>query len=455
MTFVGQDIPPTLRPGDREDVIGQILEARTPAGALLARDAGEVAEPLERLARYRRVVNQIHPDRCVDGRAAAAFERACRAFDQLCAQDWPSEELDAGKSWHTSHDAPSPQGCWWQVGTVTDLNCALEYRTVATQVLLEELIPSIQLNGLQRLRACVVDTERVCEHLDRGLNLSRHRLWPHSRKRRALEETGVLVQARQQAARFVDILCYLRIVHRYCHLHGRKCDHQAELAAVSSPSEAKALIKRLLTVGDLTNGTVPLADETSIKQAQLGDSDADPLDVYMELVEAELEGLHACDDEPSVKRAHDGTTNHIVTEAAAAAAGTAAGAGVVPPVCAAPQVAAASLAQASAKDVLNNAVPQVRVPNASVASDATMCQPSGAPAPVPSVGGHGGRSGGGQQWPANCMRMATGGLLELKSMEAAGGKRGAEQVVERGLQDQLLGDLESEGSELEDEEMSC
>jgi len=146
--------------------------------------------------------------------------------------------------------------------------------------------------------------------------------------------------------------------------------------------------------------------------------------------------------------------HHTVTEVAAAAAGTPAGAEVAEPVRAAPQVAAISLAQASAKDLLHSAVPQMKVQNASVASDATMCQPSSAPAPVQSVGGYGVRSGGGQQQPATCMRIATGGLLELKSFEAAEERGGVEQVVERGLQDQLLGDLESEGSELGDEEMS-
>lgn len=260
--------PTDLQPQDREDIFRIILEAESPSAALLIVGEAKLDGP-ERLLRYRNLVNQIHPDRCPDRRAPEAFIKASLAYELLCVE--------------TSEPEPrSPIGSrWWNRGGIRDLNRHLDFRAAVTQSLCEELLRETSSgSGLERLRACVSDAERACSHLDRTAGYPRSRLWPSTPSQASMASQH---EARRLAARFTDLLSHLRAVHRFCPLTARAFDHEAELEVVSPPSAAARLLRATL---ERQESSKPGADVDVVMGTE--DEEPDPLDSYMETLEAQL-----------------------------------------------------------------------------------------------------------------------------------------------------------------------
>eukprot|EP00931_Biecheleriopsis_adriatica_P121087 TRINITY_DN96166_c0_g1_i1.p1 TRINITY_DN96166_c0_g1~~TRINITY_DN96166_c0_g1_i1.p1 ORF type:complete len:472 (-),score=108.12 TRINITY_DN96166_c0_g1_i1:147-1520(-) len=280
------DIPTVIQPGDKEDAIGRILDAKHPGGALLGADSRQGPSPSDALLRYRTMVNQIHPDRCVDQRAKHAFLRASFAFDTLCAIDSSPEASFATlqQAWESgkSEGAPEHSGQrWWNIGNVTDLDRCLEFRSAVMKSAWEELAPSLGGAALVRLQERVVEAEQACEHLDRTKGIGRNRLWPTKEQAKG--------EAKSSALRLVDLLCHLRAVHRFCQLHGRRFDHNAEMEAMSSPGAAPQLLQRFLAAQERKEAN-PAASHVAVTSCvgQVGDDDVDPLDAYMATVQVAL-----------------------------------------------------------------------------------------------------------------------------------------------------------------------
>lgn len=369
---MAQEIPPLLQPGDKEDAIGRILDARTPEGALLGPE-GKRPTPTEGLERYRTVINQVHPDRCADRRASAAFERASRAFDALVAAD--SRGSPEVGEW----DAPRPcRGVtWWEFGGIRDLDRVLEFRIAVTNLLWSELAPSLDARGLERLQRRVADAERMCEHLDRGKGQPRSRLWPSSPSIAGSLEA----QARCLAVRLVDVLCYLRVVHRYCQLTGRSFAHLAELEAFAAWNQVTAQLRVMLTAdANLQyDGASYPAMEMDLTAPEGDDPDGvDPLDAFMTGIEAELETLHSV-----------GATS-------------------------APTLGGRAVQAANPTGAMECSLPTV----GSKKRQASEAHPG--------------------------FRLATGGVVQLAPEKAPN------NGLSKGLQDKLLGDLDSDESEIED-----
>lgn len=454
----GPDIPPLLQPGDREDAIGRILDARTPAAALLGPEEPSSSSPVERLERYRHLVNQVHPDRCADPRAAAAFERASRAFDVLCARQ--SLGLMAGVAeesaeWAEVRAATGalPGSRWWHAGSIADLDRLLEHRDVVMRVLLEEVVPSLDAAGLQQLRSCVMHAEHMCEHLDRSRGFARHRLW-HARKgeRQPSTDLEVASQARRCAARFVDLLSHLRAVHRFCHLSGCAHDHQAELEAASSASMARALIKQMVVVKASEPGITYAARDLLASQCE---QDRDPLDAYMAAVEEELrtsQDTRGADAKVVAITTGKSTECGLpLTESPAHEAAV-----DVEPSSLQPTIQVLGSAR---EDQLSHTT--VSGPNAdfsvgpcpsltpalvwkgAVVAGVTQGHKALAVSPVPTRPV--------SPWLGGGIRLATGALVPLTAASALEERQDTSKLTtERGLQDQLLADLESEESEPEE-----
>eukprot|EP00929_Paragymnodinium_shiwhaense_P021702 TRINITY_DN14084_c0_g1_i1.p1 TRINITY_DN14084_c0_g1~~TRINITY_DN14084_c0_g1_i1.p1 ORF type:complete len:468 (-),score=104.53 TRINITY_DN14084_c0_g1_i1:111-1514(-) len=290
MNLRGQHDPtswpqPGFQAGEAEDTIGRILEARTPLAALLGSSAlsCDLPDAAERLARYRRIVNQVHPERCNDGRAAEAFDRASRAFDALGAGT--SSASNAGEAWKAQTAPLASAGRWWCSGNIAELDRLLTYCSTAT----EELARGGDAAAAAKLRQLVAETAGACEHLDRARSFPRHRLW-------ALRAAAAASDWRALTHQFVDLLLYLRAVHRFCAFERRGFSHPAELEASSSAAAVRDYLRRCLTPTVATpsgQGMGMAGPSAHVDQdVQMGvadlDDDIDPLDAYMASIDCQL-----------------------------------------------------------------------------------------------------------------------------------------------------------------------
>eukprot|EP00933_Yihiella_yeosuensis_P032317 TRINITY_DN25900_c0_g1_i1.p1 TRINITY_DN25900_c0_g1~~TRINITY_DN25900_c0_g1_i1.p1 ORF type:complete len:481 (+),score=92.70 TRINITY_DN25900_c0_g1_i1:94-1536(+) len=295
------EIPTLIQPGDKEDAIGRLLDARHPAGALLGPDSSNRPSPPEGLLRYRSVVNQVHPDRCVDSRAARAFRRASMAFDVLCTLDsTPAVMTASAAGWDPSSESSRPpkDPRFWDIGGINDIDRCLEFRAAAMKTLWEDMTQELtSTQRLSRLRRCVSDAERACEHLDRSKGYRHSRLWPTSplaAQKASTRQLSLIDEARTVCLRYVDLLCHLRAVHRFCQLLGAGFDHAAELDALSPPSATAKLLQEVLCKAETSTGsTGPEAAAAPDGDVPMegSDDEIDPLDAYMATIEEEVKGL--------------------------------------------------------------------------------------------------------------------------------------------------------------------
>lgn len=257
---------PSFTPPHQQDSIGNILSAPTPWAVLLLPE-GASLDPLERLERCRRIINQVHPDRCVDHRAAAAVRAVAGAFDAL------SEVDGYGGTAVSTLPRTVPGSRWWDVGSAGDIDRWLCYVGNARRTLQREVQSDASV-----LMQCVHDTERACEHLDRRRGFARSRLWPLTCC--AGDRTGSVSQF---LARFLDLMLHLRALHRFCPLRGCAFGHLAELEAASSEAALPELWKRLVEERRLRD-TPQLTALTNTSDETCVDS----LDAYMATVEEML-----------------------------------------------------------------------------------------------------------------------------------------------------------------------
>mmetsp|Transcript_6915 Transcript_6915/g.14974 ORF Transcript_6915/g.14974 Transcript_6915/m.14974 type:complete len:415 (-) Transcript_6915:65-1309(-) len=402
-----------------DDAIGRILLASTPAEALLTPGDAPMEASMAVAARYRHLVARVHPDCCVDPRAGEAFGRASRAFDALCAQEAAADEtLDsAGDAWDRS--MASPGSCWWDaIGSADELDRLLEYRHAASETLLGEIRRMDADVALAALRVSVLDAERACEHLDRLRGFPFSRLWP-DRRRVSTTPNARNIQAVDKAkhctARYLDLLLHLRAVHRFCPLSRRSYDHAVQLEAGSPPCLVARAARNL--VG--SDAHLELASRGGCEEGQadgqedveMEDADCDPLDAYMAKVEAELRTA------PAGKRLRPLAATEGPTKAAPVE----------------PQTGPTAARAAPA-------MPPSVAPFGFPAAEAAPVQPSqqGAAQAV----------GGCRPWRSSqntgVLRLATGGVVALAA------ESGREAQPAPGLQDELLGDLGSDGSEVEE-----
>uniref|UniRef100_A0A7S4PY57 J domain-containing protein n=1 Tax=Alexandrium monilatum TaxID=311494 RepID=A0A7S4PY57_9DINO len=458
----GFEIPWALRSGDREDALGRILEARTPTAALLG-SAGAAWDPAERLGRFRHLVNQVHPDRCVDPRATAALEQASRAYDALCAADASGGSAEEARELWLADLAgtrPSTGSRWWHSSSVAELDRLLEFRGAASRALRVELAPQMNPAGLARLSARVVDAERACECLDRACGFERHRLWP-VRKRPLPPDAGegadsaidapasdgkASAWAQRGAARLVDLLSHLRGVHRFCLLRGRAFDHQAELAAASPPASVGALLLELLGEGRAEAVTITCG----LRAPDAGEG-VDPLDAYMEVIEAELRELPVAGTKAQTPPAAGPVSVDTPSAAPQAAGpGPAADPRVGPADCTVP-TPPQGLSVAAAAACTDSAVAAAIFGSAGHGAAAAWAA-DGAGRAAPSLAPAYAANRPAAPEPGAGMRLATGGLVRLPAADGAPFARepASEGEAARGLQDRLLGGLDSDESELEE-----
>lgn len=274
------------QPGDRDDVIGRILAARTPCEALLGHTG---MPPLEKVSRFRRIVNQVHPDRCGDPRSATAFDQASYAFDALCVMDCSSCASSGSSGWPLGEaNGQLPAPCrWWKDKGVVELDRMLEYRVKVTQILCENFAISDAGAGDVRLRKCLPDCQRMCENLDRKLGIPKNRHWY------GFAPLTDPLDTTRAAAAFADVLSYLRSVHWFCHLLGRACESHSELTAASPPSAAESWLKVLLHEPTTETNAAIIPLNLAVGTA---DDDEDPLDVYMNSLKSSMlegfDGVH-------------------------------------------------------------------------------------------------------------------------------------------------------------------
>ncbi|CAJ1401774.1 unnamed protein product [Effrenium voratum] len=262
-----------LQPGDKEDVLGRILDARHPSGALLGEDTLQRPSPLESLQRYKSLVNQIHPERCVDARAKEAFARSSAAFDAVCAMD-----SGCASTWEVAKSRPASHGAqsrWWEVSSVAEMQNLLDFRMAATKALYSEMACSLDAAGCEQLEQQILSAEKVSEHLDRLSEIKRNRFWPVSRG---------TPTPQQSALRYIDILCHLRGVHCFEQLHGRQYHHAADLQAATPLTQLGDLLRRCLQRSAPSELSMAASD---------GESDTDPLDRFMASIEAEVSLPHS------------------------------------------------------------------------------------------------------------------------------------------------------------------
>jgi len=171
---------------------------------------------------------------------------------------------------------------------VTELDRILEHRAAVLQALKDELCPPWNPNKLQALQKEVESASRMCEHLDRAMGLSRNRLWPT--KAQTPGDASILLQS--YFARFVDLITHLRAVHRFCQFQGQAYNHPAELEALSSIGMVRErLLQALSRSSCQQQHSVPhTAIESAIDAKMDIAEDVDPLDAYMAKIEAELHG---------------------------------------------------------------------------------------------------------------------------------------------------------------------
>lgn len=262
-------------PTDREDAIGRILSAVSPAGALLVPDGSQAPPFPEAFERFRRLAGQVHPDRNADHRSKEAFWRASCAFDMLSAAEAGAQSL----GWLESDALQAPPGSrWWGVSSADELERILEYRVALVQALARanELAGARGAAEATRcLQTLLQDSERTCELLDRRRSWSRSRLWPGG-------GVSAVGDWHRLSIRSSDALLHLRVVHRFCPLVGRGFDHSAELEAFSPASQANTLLISALEARQVRFSSVEAMDMDTA-------DDMDPLDAYMAGLQAELD----------------------------------------------------------------------------------------------------------------------------------------------------------------------
>lgn len=288
---------PVLQPGDKEDALGRILDARHPSGALLGADSSQRPSPVESLLRYTSLVKQIHPERCMDGRAQQAFNRASRGYDALCAMD---SGFDL--TWEDSKSETASAGRihWWESKSLADIQTFLEFRSAALNALYTEIAPNLGAPGmasLDHLNTLIEHAQRTCEHLDRKEGIPRSRFWHvKSRPKRSAQES---------AMHFVDLLCHLRGMHCFCLLQGKQFVHVADLHAASPLAKLSTLIQQILQHAKSNEELQQkLADDEE-------DDDVDPLDKFMASLEEEVQHEAM---EPEKRRKCDATDAQNMTE---------------------------------------------------------------------------------------------------------------------------------------------
>lgn len=268
-----------LQSGDKEDVLGRILDARHPSGALLGTDTTQRPSPVESLLRFGSLVNQIHPERCMDGRAQEAFGRASHGYEALCAMD-SGDVATANAIWEKAKSSASSSP-WWEGRSLADMQSFLEFRSAALNSLYTEIAPKLGATGIacvEHLNSLIEHAERTCEHLDKKGGISRSHLW-HAKPqlKRSVQEAAV---------HYVDLLCHLRVMHCYCLLQGQQYLHMADLHAASPLSRLGNLLEESLQ-REKTNEK--LQQELAAGNAgDIEDAEVDPLDRFMASIEAEV-----------------------------------------------------------------------------------------------------------------------------------------------------------------------
>lgn len=276
-------------------------------------------------------------------------------------------------------------GRWWQAGNVEALERLLEYEAAALQAFPASLdfASAPRSEMLAALRCCVGAVERECEHLDRSRGLPCNRLWASA--------SGACVSqaVRPSLERLVDLIRHLRAVHRYCPLLRRGFDHPAELAARSPAAAAGQLLLKTLQAtcseqelehgarAQLQSQHDALDRHVPLELDLTADPEEDPLDVYMA-------ALHKQMAERSSKVARKDVPNAVREPSCASlpgASATPAAGGAAAAAIEAVPVAAAACATAEARCGAKRA-PFVQPAGMSVVTHNVVMQPDVSAIPV-------------------------------------------------------------------------
>ena len=287
-----------LQPGDKEDALGRILDARHPSGALLGTDTSQRPSPLESLLRYTSLVNQIHPERCMDTRARQAFLRASLGYDALCALDAGFEFLTIWEDAKSEKCDTSSRAQWWESRSLADLQTFLEFRSAALNALYTDISPNLGAPGMAsiaQLNSLIEHAERTCEHLDRKKDIPRSRFWP--------AQPVPKRSAQEAAVHYVDLLCHLRGMHCFCLLHSKQFVHLADLHAASPLGKLGTLLQESL---QHQKNNEKLQEELAAAADE--EDGVDPLDKFMASLEEEVQHQPESEALEKWKSADDGKT---------------------------------------------------------------------------------------------------------------------------------------------------
>ncbi|CAJ1407736.1 unnamed protein product [Effrenium voratum] len=190
--------------GSRE--VRRILRARSHLACL---DFDEAPEPAELKKSYRRLSLLVHPDKCQETDAKAAFQKLSEAFEAL--RESASDERPA-KRQNTSTR-------WWDT-TWEEFERRFRHREKGEAAREAEFDRGVKAQqSLLRLQERVASAEKVVENLDRRTGLGSSSLWP----RRPEQD------AQAAEARLRQLLTHLRTRHRYCLYCGRNFDSPTDL----------------------------------------------------------------------------------------------------------------------------------------------------------------------------------------------------------------------------------
>mmetsp|Transcript_23432 Transcript_23432/g.51803 ORF Transcript_23432/g.51803 Transcript_23432/m.51803 type:complete len:347 (+) Transcript_23432:141-1181(+) len=203
-------------------------------------------EPATIKTRYRQLALQVHPDKCGDPRAKAAFQKISTAFETLNTSEAQERYLrnqcktGAGRGGRRSDKrsaAATQSGSrWWDTRTWVEFERRFRRREAMEAALKVKFLSQVQGKFQHRkLRRQVICAEKACEQLDRARDMDESDLWPPEMRELPnkvelqipafegaktawdeLMERNELEDSEYCANRLVDLLTHLRAVHVYC-----------------------------------------------------------------------------------------------------------------------------------------------------------------------------------------------------------------------------------------------
>jgi len=378
---------PAVTAADREDVLGRILAASSASAALLGPDEAPRACPAMGPAESLERYRRLIRLAHPD---RCTDRRAAPAFLRAsCAFDSLCA-VEAGQPAYFEREgaADAPAGSrWWSSCAAEELDRLLEHRVAVLQAL-QAWADGLPTAGVRPA------VDQLCARCADAARACEHldRRSGIGRHRLWLRVTPTAASPQQSASLLADLVVHLRAVHRFCALRQLAFAHPAELEAACPTSAVNDAI--CVALAPTPRSAEVVALRSGMQEQE--DADAiDPLDAYMEIVMGEVEALSQPSAGEGVEASPSLQRNSGVVPAAPVVMSAAAVPFAAPPPCSALACNGQQMAPTR------------------IASQAKVSE----------------------------VRLATGCVVPLATGTLASPKPG--------LQEDLLGDMDSDGSELD------